>query len=231
MTVASDDNLRSGTRDRQRRTLVSLPPYAADWRRLPAGFAMDNIQLDIGEVTRLLQSAREGDPAALGLLVPLIYRDLHRLARLQLGHEYGERTLNATALVHESYLKLGGGALAAATDRAHFLAIAARAMRQVLVDHARDRKAAKRGGGSWERTTLTDGAWVGEFDPDGVLQLEEAVAALEPRQRQVVECRFFGGMEEQEIAAALGVSERTVHRDWMKARAWLYRYFYTESPG
>jgi RNA polymerase sigma factor (TIGR02999 family) len=189
---------------------------------------MDKVQLDIGEVTRLLRNARGGDPGALELLVPLVYEDLRRLARLQLGHEYAERTLNATALVHESYLKLGVGALAA-TDRPHFLAIAARAMRQVLVDHARDRKAAKRGGGSWEGITLTDGAWVREFDPDGVLQLDEALAALEPRQRQVVECRFFGGMEEQEIAAALGISERTVHRDWMKARAWLYRYFYPES--
>jgi RNA polymerase sigma factor (TIGR02999 family) len=188
---------------------------------------MHSVQFDAGEVTRLLRSARAGDPAALERLVPLVYEDLRRLARRQLGHEYVERTLNATALVHESYLKLGAGALAA-TDRAHFLAIAARAMRQVLVDHARDRKAAKRGGGLWESITLTDGAWVRKFDPDGVLVLDEALAALEPRQRQVVECRFFGGMEEQEIAAAIGVSERTVHRDWMKARAWLYRYFYPE---
>jgi RNA polymerase sigma-70 factor (ECF subfamily) len=188
---------------------------------------MESVQPDIGEVTRLLRGAQHGEPAALERLVPLVYEDLRRLARRQLGHEYGERTLNATALVHESYLKLGVGALAA-SDRAHFLAIAARAMRQVLVDHARDRKAAKRGGGMWERTTLTDGAWVREFDVDGVLALDEALAALEPRQRQVVECRFFGGMEEQEIAVALGVSERTVHRDWMKARAWLYRHFYPE---
>ena len=188
---------------------------------------MNNAQFDVGEVTGLLRSARDGEPAALDRLVPLLYEDLRRLARRQLGHEYGERTLNPTALVHESYLKLGTGALAA-RDRAHFLAIAARAMRQVLVDHARDRKAAKRGGGLWERTTLTDGAWVKEFDPDGVLVLDEALAALEPRQRHVVECRFFGGMEEREIAVALGVSERTVHRDWMKARAWLYRYFYPE---
>jgi DNA-directed RNA polymerase specialized sigma24 family protein len=79
-----------------------------------------------------------------------------------------------------------------------------------------------------ERTTLTDGAWVGEFDPDGMLVLDEALDKLEPRQRQVVECRFFGGVEEQEIAAALSVAERTVHRDWVKARAWLYRYFYPD---
>jgi RNA polymerase sigma factor (TIGR02999 family) len=104
-------------------------------------------------------------------------------------------------------------------------------MRQVLVDRARDRKAAKRGGGEWDRTTLTDGAWVGAFDPDGVLALDEALSELEPRQRQVVECRFFAGMEEQEIADALGVTVRTVHRDWVKARAWLYRYFFPESSG
>jgi len=188
---------------------------------------MDRVQHDVGEVTRLLRAAREGEPAALEQLVPLVYENLRRLARRQLGREYGERTLNPTALVHEAYLKLGAGAMVA-RDRAHFLAIAARAMRQVLVDHARDRKAAKRGGGLWERTTLTDGAWAGEFDPDGLLALDEALAKLEPRQRQVVECRFFGGMEEQEIAAALGVSQRTVHRDWVKARAWLYRYFYAE---
>jgi RNA polymerase sigma-70 factor, ECF subfamily len=188
---------------------------------------MDHARLDLGEVTRLLRCARDGDSAALERLVPLLYEDLRRLARRQLGHEYAERTLNATALVHESYLKLGRSVLAA-TDRAHFLAIAARAMRQVLVDHARDRKAAKRGGGSWERTTLTDGAWVREFDGDGVLALDEAIAGLEPRQRQVVECRFFGGMEEHEIAAALGVTERTVQRDWVKARAWLSRYFFPD---
>jgi len=190
---------------------------------------MPGLERDVGEVTRLLQAAHEGDSAAVDRLLPLLYDDLRRLARRELGREYGERTLSATALVHEAYLKLGGGAMAA-RDRAHYLAIAARAMRQVLVDHARDRKAAKRGGGLWERTTLTDGAWVGEFDPDGMLALDEALGELMPRQRQVVECRFFGGMEEQEIAVALGVSERTVHRDWVKARAWLYRYFYPE-PG
>ena len=189
---------------------------------------MDESALDAGEVTRLLLAAREGEGDALDRLLPLVYDDLRRLARRQLGFEYVERTLDPTALVHESYLKLGRPALAA-RDRAHFLAIAARAMRQVLVDQARDRKAAKRGGGAWERTTLTDGAWAAELDADGMLALDDALGRLDPRQRQVVECRFFGGMEEQEIAAALGISERTVHRDWLKARAWLYRYFYPES--
>jgi RNA polymerase sigma-70 factor, ECF subfamily len=188
---------------------------------------MDHVQLDIGEVTRLLRAVHDGDSGALEQLIPLVYQDLRRLARRQLGREYGERTLNPTALVHEAYFKLGAGAMVA-SDRAHFLAIAARAMRQVLVDHARDRRAAKRGGGLWERTTLTDGAQARELDADGVLALEEALAGLEPRQRQVVECRFFGGMEEQEIAAALGVTERTVQRDWVKARAWLSRYFFPD---
>jgi RNA polymerase sigma factor (TIGR02999 family) len=187
---------------------------------------MDAGDRDVGEVTQLLRAARAGERAALERLVPMVYDDLRRLAQRQLGREYGERTLDTTALVHEAYLKLGAGA-AAATDRAHFLAIAARAMRQVLVDHARERKAAKRGGG-WERTTLTDGAWVGEFDPEELLELAEALDRLEPRQREVVEFRFFGGMEDQEIAAVLGVSERTVHRDWIKARTWLYRHFYGE---
>ena len=191
---------------------------------------MDESALDAGEVTRLLLAAREGEGDALDRLLPLVYDDLRRLARRQLGFEYVERTLDPTALVHESYLKLGRPALAA-RDRAHFLAIAARAMRQVLVDQARDRKAAKRGGGAWERTTLTDGAWAAELDADGMLALDDALGRLDPRQRQVVECRFFGGMEEQEIAAALGISERTVHRDWLKARAWLYRYFYPEGDG
>jgi RNA polymerase sigma factor (TIGR02999 family) len=189
---------------------------------------MDSAAPDIGEVTRLLQAAQEGDPEALERLVPLLYEDLRRLARRQLAREYAERSLNPTGLVHESYLKLGGGGLVA-RDRAHFLALASRAMRQVLVDHARERKAAKRGAGDWERTTLTDGVWMKELDDHGMLVLDEALARLQPRERQVVECRFFGGMEDLEIAVALGVSERTVNRDWAKARARLYSYFYPES--
>lgn len=175
-----------------------------------------------GEVTRLLRAAVGGDASALDRLVPLVYDELLGLAHRQLAREHGSKTLQTTALVHEAYLKLLGGGWMGATDRPHFLAIAARAMRQVLVDFARRRKAAKRGGGIAE-ATLSDGDHAVEFPADDLLALDEAMEQLDPRQRQIVECRFFGGMEESEIAAALGLSERTVRRDWVKARAWLYR--------
>jgi RNA polymerase sigma factor (TIGR02999 family) len=182
-----------------------------------------------GEVTRLLQDARAGDAIALEQVVSRVYDELKRVAGRQLRRQAGH-TLQPTELVHESYLKLVRGGAAAASDRAHFLAIAARAMRQVLIDRAR-RKAALRRGGESPRTLLTDGIAVRELDADALLALNRALEKLEPRQRQVVECRFFGGMEESEIAAALGVTERTVRRDWVKARAWLYRDLYPdESP-
>lgn len=187
-------------------------------------------EVDIaGEVTRLLRAARAGAPDALGGVFPLVYDDLRRLAQRQLAREHGERTLQPTALVHEAYFKLAGRGALDAVDRAHFLAVAAHAMRQVLVDHARHRTAAKRGGG-WIRTTLSSGSWASDFDAAELLALDEALASLDERQRQVVECRFFGGMEEGEIAAALGISERTVRRDWEKARAWLYRALYEAPP-
>lgn len=179
-----------------------------------------------GDVTRLLAAADAGDADALDRLLPLVYDELRQVAEAQLRRERPGHTLQPTALVHETYLKLCGGDLPA-SSRAHFLALAARAMRQVLVDHARRRGAAKRGG-AWSATTLTDGAASIELDPEELLALDRALDELEPRQRQVVECRFFGGMEESEIAEALGVSERTVRRDWVKARAWLYRALYPE---
>lgn len=183
------------------------------------------IERAVGEVTQLLFAARSGDRAALDRIVALVYDDLRRLARRQLQREYGERTLHPTSLVHEAYMKLAGSSAIPAENRAHFLAIAAHAMRQVLVDDARKRSAAKRGVG-WERTTFSDQDWAADFKPDEILALNDAIDELEPRQRQIVECRFFGGMEEQEIASALGVTERTVRRDWVKARAWLYRSLY-----
>ena len=175
-----------------------------------------------GEVTRLLRAAREGDAEAIDRIVPLVYEDLRRLARRQLGRGFGPQSVRPTELVHEAYVKLSKGGAESASDRSHFLAIAARAMRQVLIEDARNRHAAKRGGG-WQRATLSGAHWVVDFDVDELLTLNDALDELEARQRQVVECRFFGGMEEREIAEALGITERTVRRDWVKARAWLYR--------
>jgi RNA polymerase sigma factor (TIGR02999 family) len=180
-----------------------------------------------GDVTRLLESAVAGDGEALDRLLPLVYEDLRRVAHRQLDREGGGHTLQTTALIHEAYLKLASGGAMSATSRAHFLAIAARAMRQVLVDYARRRKAAKRGGGVIS-VTLGDQAGTPDTSADDLLALDDALKQLDPRQRQVIECRFFGGMEEKDIAEALGVSERTVRRDWVKARAWLYQALYAE---
>lgn len=181
-----------------------------------------------GQVTALLRASREGDDGALNQLVPLVYDELRRIARRQLRRELPGHTLSATALVHESYARLVGRATSSAVDRAHFLAIAARSMRQVLIDHAR-RRSAQRRGGDWQATTLTDGPRSIQMDPAELLALDDALQRLDPRQRQVVECRYFGGMDESETAVALGVSERTVRRDWVKARAWLYSVLYADS--
>jgi RNA polymerase sigma factor (TIGR02999 family) len=175
-----------------------------------------------GDVTQLLHAARSGDRSALDQIVPLIYDDLRLLARRQLAREHGVRPVNPTTLVHEAYLKMAGSA-PSASDRAHLLAIAAHVMRQVLVDHARTRRAVKRGG-DVVHTTLTDAAVQLDLDPESLLALNSAIEQLDERQRKVVECRFFGGLSDEEIAEALGVTTRTVGRDWVKARAWLGRY-------
>jgi RNA polymerase sigma factor (TIGR02999 family) len=184
-------------------------------------------RLGPGEVTRILSEARGGDEVALERVLPLIYEELRRLARMQVGREAQGHTLKATELVHEAYLKLSAGGGPHAENRSHLLAMASRAMRQLLVDHARSRKAKKRGG-DWKKTTLRDGAASRDLAPEELLTLDAALSELDPRQRQVVECRFFGGMEESEIAEALEVSERTIRRDWVKARAWLYSRLYAE---
>ena len=175
-----------------------------------------------GEVTRLLRAARDGEPGAFDRIVPLVYADLRRLAQRQLGRRFGPQSVRPTELVHEAYIKLALGGPTAANDRAHFMAIAAFAMRQVLIDEARKRRAVKRGRG-WTRATLSGNHWVTDINVEELLTLNDALDELDPRQRQVVECRFFAGLEEREIAEALGITERTVRRDWVKARAWLYR--------
>lgn len=166
--------------------------------------------------------------AELDRLVPLVYEDLLRIAQHQLGRELGPRSMQAATLVHEAYLKLAGHP-PHAVDRDHLVALASRAMRQVLVDRARNRAAAKRGG-ERVQTTLTNATASIILDDGSLLALNDAIERLDPRQRQVVECRFFGGMSEDEIAAALGVTARTVRRDWIKARAWLGRWLHDGAP-
>ncbi len=178
-----------------------------------------------GEVTRLLRIAGEGDPRALEEVFPLVYAELQRIARGQLGRERAGHTLQPTALVNEAYLKLVQRPPEGTADRGHFLGIAARAMRQVLVDHARASTAAKRGGGAAPVTLNEELAGL-STDPEELLALDEALDrldALEPRLRRVVELRWFAGLQDEEIAGVLGVTRRTVQRDWAKARAWLHR--------
>lgn len=194
------------------------PPQAAD---APAP--------EPGEVTRLLRDVRKGDRAALDRVLAYIYDDLRALARRQLRREYQERTLEPTGLVHEAYLKLVGGNAVEATDRSHLLALAAHAMRQVLVDNARRRTPAKRRD-AMRQVTLTDAVESRDISPEDLIALDDALAHLDPRQRQVVECRFFGGMSDVEIASVLGVTDRTVRREWIKARAWLNRELYGRPP-
>jgi RNA polymerase sigma factor (TIGR02999 family) len=183
---------------------------------------MSEVSSTGGAVTMLLASVRAGDRQALDELFPLVYEELRRLAGHQVRSAPGAMTLQATGLVHEAYLKLVGGAGVDAVSRAHFVSIAGRAMRQVLVDRARAKGTQKRGG-DWSITTLHDGDATVDVDPADMLALDQAIQELDPRQRQIVEARFFGGLEEGEIAGLLGVSERTVRREWVKARAWLFR--------
>mgnify|MGYP001062464207 CR=1 FL=1 len=185
---------------------------------------LDAIDSPTGEVTRLLHAARDGDATAMDRIIQLVYDDLCAIAARQLRREPFQRTTQPASLVHEAYMKLANGAALHAGDRAHFLALAGRAMRQVLVEHARRRSAAKRR--PMELASLGDDVWATPVSPEEILTLNDAIDQLEPRQRQVVECRFFGGLEEREIAATLGVDERTVRRDWVNARAWLYQALY-----
>lgn len=177
-----------------------------------------------GEVTRTLAALRSGDAGAIDRLFPLVYAELRKTADLLLAREFEAHTLQPTALVHEVYLKLARGGNPDAGSRAHFLGIAARAMRQILVDHARKRKAAKRGKGE-VFVTLGEHADAAAPDAESMVALDDALerlAALDPRLAKVVELRFFGGLTEDQVAATLGVTTRTVQRDWAKARAWLH---------
>ena len=176
-----------------------------------------------GEITVLLAEMKRGNSEALPKLVPLLYDELRRLAGHFLREERPGHTLQPTALVHEAYLKLAGQH-AGFENRAQFMAIAAQAMRRILVDYARGRVAAKRGGGIAleELNVATVGATVEQSEE--LLAIDEALAklaALDAKQAQVVELRYFGGLTVDETAAALGIAPRTVKREWAMAKAWL----------
>jgi RNA polymerase sigma factor (TIGR02999 family) len=181
-------------------------------------------RLPTHEITRLLQEHRRGRRDALDSLFPLVYEELHRIAHRALLRERASHTLSTTALVHEAYFRMVDQERARWNDRAHFLAIAATAMRRILVDYARRQKRLKRGG-ERRAVTLDDAMLVADQRADTLLALDEALAslgALNERLSRVVECRFFAGLTTEETAAALQVTTRTVERDWQKARAWLY---------
>lgn len=182
-----------------------------------------------GKITRLLHDVREGDSEAFDKLMPLVYDELRQMARRHLRKERADHTLDTSALTHEVYLKLVDEEVDW-ENRAHFFVLAARAMRQILIDYARKHNAQKRGG-EWSRTTLSTRHLRVEVEMGELLALDEALDHLhewDERASRVVELRFFGGMTEDEVAEVLDVSTRTVQRDWRTARAWLYKELYSE---
>jgi len=178
-----------------------------------------------GEVTQLLLGWRDGDRNALDALVPLVYKELRRLAHFQLRNERQDHTLQSAALVNEAYVRLVRLKTLQWESRTHFFAIAAQLMRQILVDYARRHASAKRGG-SVCKLSLDDAMLVSRRRALDVVALDDALqelAKIDARQSRVVELRFFGGLTLEEISAALEIGPATVQRDWTSARAWLYR--------
>ena len=183
-------------------------------------------------VSRLLEELRAGNRDALRELLPLVYTELRQLAHQQRRKWDDAETLNSTALVHEAFLRLADQSRPQWSSQPHFLAVAATAMRQILLDYAKRRRAAKRDGGRATvplhilESSLAAGETSGDMGPDAVIALDDALSRLEKhdaRQSRIVECRFFGGMSIEETAAALEVSPATVKRGWAMAQAWLYR--------
>ena len=177
------------------------------------------------QVSRLLLAWSEGEEGAYEQLVPLVYEELHRLAKRYMGKERSGHTLQTTALVNEAYLRLVGAKEVRWQNRAHFFAVSARMMRRILVDFARAKHELKRGGGA-QQVSLDEALAVSPEPGADLVALDEALtrlARLHPRQAEVVEMRYFGGLTEEEVAEVLKVSLRTAQQDWRLARLWLYR--------
>src|SRR6266699_3076038 len=176
------------------------------------------------EVTQLLANWSHGDHAALEKLIPLVYEELRRLSHHYMKGQRPDHTLQTTALVNEAYLRLADQRRPSFANRSHFFAVAAKAMRQILVNHAKACQRQKRGAGA-SKLELDEAALVAPERPSAILALDEALerlAILDSRKADVVELRYFGGLKQEEIAEALKVSTVTVRRDWVFARAWLY---------
>lgn len=179
-----------------------------------------------GNVTNLLGAWRDGDGEALERLMPLVYDELRRMAKRYMHSQPSGHTLQTTALIHEAYLKLADQKEKGWQNRAHFFAVAARAMRHILVDHARARQAEKRGGAAAEFVSLENVAVISDERAAEVVALDDALEklfALEERKGRVVELRYFGGLSVEETAEVLRVSPETVTRDWRFAKSWLLR--------
>jgi RNA polymerase sigma-70 factor, ECF subfamily len=177
------------------------------------------------EITELLAEWREGNQSALDELYPLVYNELHRLARRYMSRERKGHTLQTTALINEAYVRLVDQKNVQWANRSHFFAISAQIMRRILIDHARRHAYAKRGGGA-QQVSLEEAATVAPDLGHELIRLDEALkslAEMDPRRSQVVEMRYFGGLNNEEIAGVLHISENTVTRDWNMARAWLYQ--------
>ena len=192
-----------------------------------------SVQQTSASVTELLIKARSGDSSALANVFPLIYKELRRLAQQQLEREPDGHTLSPTALVHEAYMRLVDYTRMEWAGRAHFMAVAAVAMRRILVDHARAQRSMKRGGRQ-RRVDIDSADLATEERAEVLLALDEALDRLmqfDQLTAQVVECRFFGGMTEEETAEALGIGLRTAKRDWAKAKSWLHREIAADLSG
>ena len=177
------------------------------------------------EITQLLAEWSNGNQTAIDKLYPLVYDELHKMARRYMNRERQGHTLQTTALINEAYVRLVDQKHVHWQNRAHFFAISAQIMRRILIDHARRHDYAKRGGGA-QKISLDEVAIVAVERASGLLLLDEALIRLgeiDPRRSQVVELRYFGGLNNEEIAGVLKISENTVTRDWNMARAWLYQ--------
>jgi RNA polymerase sigma factor (TIGR02999 family) len=205
-------------------------PLREERRNMFGPAPLDEVPKDAGDVTSLLLQWGNGDSSALDRLTPIIYNDLLRLAKARLGRENRECTLQPTALVHESYLRLADQTRLRLQNRAHFYAVAANTMRRVLIDHARKRKAEKRGG---VRVTLQTGMDVAQGRAPDLLTLDNALcklAEIDERKSRAIELKYFGGLTTEEIGVVLGISVATVGRELRIGQAWLRREMSGAAP-